>query len=215
MRYTWFPWKFIVKTLARRHGFLDPLSILAQMQRFAQPSEVGEPVELLRAGMIFHARGLLNVRAIQHNLDWIWPYWVQRQFDPADESFVPRAFSFSHINLTHRNWTAVGLPDCPVLPIVDPRGLVTPFYDGWSIDAWIATEKELILVPSRLLDARQELDLDPAVRVVTDTEKDDSRLRVTADLVWEDGGPVCRIEVAGRGAKNAWLVVAVRPYNPE
>lgn len=215
MRYTWFPWKFIVKTLARRHGFLDPLSILAQMQRFAQPSEVGEPVELLRAGMIFHARGLLNVRAIQHNLDWIWPYWVQRQFDPADESFVPRAFSFSHINLTHRNWTAVGLPDCPVLPIVDPRGLVTPFYDGCSIDAWIATEKELILVPSRLLDARQELDLDPAVRVVTDTEKDDSRLRVTADLVWEDGGPVCRIEVAGRGAKNAWLVVAVRPYNPE
>lgn len=58
-----------------------------------------------------HARGLLNSQAIQYNLDWIWPFWVNRQFDPRDESFVPRAFSLTHINLTHRNWTSVGLPD--------------------------------------------------------------------------------------------------------
>lgn len=215
MRYTWFPWKFIVKTLARRHGFLDPLSLLAQMQRFAQPSEVGEPVELLRAGMIFHARGLLNVRAIQHNLDWVWPYWVQRQFDPADESFVPRAFSFSHINLTHRNWTAVGLPDCPVLPIVDPRGLVTPFYDGWSIDTWIATESGLVLAPSQLLEAEQELLFEPTFRVVTSTRKGGFGLRTTTDLVWEKNEPFCRIELSGKTEEKAWLVVAIRPYNPE
>src|SRR5690625_895899 len=40
MRYKWFPWRFIVKKLARRHGFLDPFSLLAQMRRFSQPSEV-------------------------------------------------------------------------------------------------------------------------------------------------------------------------------
>lgn len=216
MRYKWFPWRWIVKRLARRHGFLDPLSILAQMQRFAQPSEVGEPVELLRAGMIFHARGLMNVRAIQHNLDWIWPYWVVRQFDPADESFVPRAFSFSHINLTHRNWTAVGLPDCPVLPIVDPRGLVTAFYDSWSVDAWIVTESGRALIPSRQLDARQRLRLGDSLRVNTRSEKDGLQLEQDVELAWEEG-PHCRISIAATPGNHgkAWLVIGVRPYNPE
>jgi hypothetical protein len=71
---------------------------------------VSEPIELLRAGVVFHARGLINSRVIQHNLDWVWPYWIERQFDPNDVSFIPRAFSITHINLTHRNWTAIGYP---------------------------------------------------------------------------------------------------------
>ncbi|MEO7423731.1 MAG: hypothetical protein ABI036_01000, partial [Fibrobacteria bacterium] len=133
----WLPWKYLVRRAARQHGFLDPLLIMSRLAGFAQPSEVGEPIELLRAGLVFHARGLMNTRAIQNNLDWIWPYWVERQFNPRDASFIPRAFSISHVNLSHRNWTAVGQPDSPYLPIVDPSGLVTPYYDGWSLDAWI------------------------------------------------------------------------------
>ena len=84
----WFPWRFILRHVARSHGFLDPVALLARLHRFAQPSEVGEPVELLRAGVVFHARGLINSRVIQHNLDWVWPYWVERQFDPRDAAFV-------------------------------------------------------------------------------------------------------------------------------
>jgi len=103
----WMPWRLIVKRLARHHGFLDPLTLYARLQQFSQPSEVAEPIELLRAGAVFHARGLINSRVLQHNLDWVWPYWVERQFDPADVSFLPRAFSLTHVNLTHRNWSAV------------------------------------------------------------------------------------------------------------
>ena len=104
----WLPWRFFIRRLARAHGFLDPIALLARLHRFAQPSEVGEPVELLRAGVVFHARGLINSRVIQHNLDWVWPYWIERQFDPEDDAFVPRAFSITHVNLSHRNWTAIG-----------------------------------------------------------------------------------------------------------
>src|ERR1051325_3911384 len=134
---SWVPWRTIVSRVARGHGFIDPASVLKRLRAFARPSEVGEPVELLRAGVVFHARGLINTRAIQFNLDWIWPYWVEQQFNPNSDSFIPRAFSFSHINLTHRNWTAVGLPDVPHYPIIDPRGLVTPLFDGWSLDFWL------------------------------------------------------------------------------
>src|ERR1041384_4096792 len=133
----WIPWQSIVSRVARGHGFIDPATVLKRLRAFAKPSEVGEPIELLRAGVVFHARGLVKPRAIQFNLDWVWPYWVEQQFNPHSDSFIPRAFSFSHINLTHRNWTAVGLPDVPHYPIVDPRGLVTPLFDGWSLDFWI------------------------------------------------------------------------------
>ena len=146
------PWKFIVQRAARAYGFADPALWLARIRNFAQPSEVQEPIELVRAGVLFHARGIVNAKAIQHNLDWVWPYWVERQFDPDDISFIPRAFSFSHINLTHRNWTAVGLPELPIYPIVDPRGLVTPLHDGWSIDFWLLDADGKALVPSRLHD---------------------------------------------------------------
>ncbi|MFP3871207.1 MAG: hypothetical protein ACLFVT_10065, partial [Syntrophobacteria bacterium] len=99
----WIPWKFLVKRAAHSYRVIDPFTLLARLRRFAQPSEVQEPIELLRAGIVFHARGLINTKAIQHNVDWIWPYWVEKQFNPNDVSFIPRAFSFSHVNLTHRN----------------------------------------------------------------------------------------------------------------
>src|SRR6056297_3966893 len=138
------------KAGAKAHGIIDPLALLARLRRFTQPSEVQEPIELLRAGIIFHARGLINTKAIQHNLDWVWPYWVERQFNPSDYSFIPRGFAFSHVNLTHRNWTAVGHPDLQVYPIMDPRGLVTPLYDDWSVDCWIIDANGRPLIPSAL-----------------------------------------------------------------
>jgi len=214
----WLPWKFFVKHAARRYGVLDPATLLARMRRFAQPSEVAEPMELLRAGIVFHARGLVNARAIQHNLDWVWPYWVERQFNPADKSFVPRAFSFSHINLTHRNWTAVGLPGVPVYPIVDPRGLVTPLHDGWSLDFWIVTESRRRLLPSKLEDeaVKQRLQLDPTLRVTTKCRQDGLGLELATSMVPTDHGTAeVRNEVRAISDEDGWLVVAVRPYNPE
>ena len=86
------------------------------------PSQVLAPTELIRAGIMLMARGLINSQAIQHNLDWVWPYWVEQQFDPRNPAFIPRAFSMTHINITHRNWTAVGLPGRLEMPLVDPRG---------------------------------------------------------------------------------------------
>ncbi len=212
------PWKFFVKHAARRYGVLDPAMLLAKMRRFAQPSEVAEPLELLRAGIVFHARGLVNAKAIQHNLDWVWPYWVERQFNPADSSFVPRAFSFSHINLTHRNWTAVGLPGVGAYPIVDPRGLVTPLHDGWSLDFWMITESRRRLLPSKLEDdaVKQRLLFEPALAVATRLEKDRLLLELNTKMVARgDSPPEACTAVRATSDEDGWLVVAVRPYNPE
>jgi hypothetical protein len=169
----------------------------------------------LRAGIIFHARGLINTKAIQHNLDWVWPYWVERQFNPDDPSFIPRAFSFSHVNLTHRNWTAVGCPDLPLYPLVDPRGLVTPLYDGWSIDFWLLSENGDVLLPSKLDEARQELILSPNLAVMTEASSRGMKIVSRASLETEGDAPFLKIDATCSCMHGGWLVAAVRPYNPE
>ncbi len=210
-----FPWKLLLRLAARRFDVIDPLSVAARIRSFAQPSEVQEPIELLRAGIIFHARGLINTKAIQHNLDWIWPYWVERQFNPQTPSFIPRAFSFSHINLTHRNWTAVGKPDLPIYPLVDPHGLVTPLYDGWSIDCWFVDDEGNSLCPSKLDRVEQELHDDDNRRIVTCCHTDTAELIIRTAMDEETQEPTLQVEAELKTTTNGWLIFSLRPYNPE
>ncbi len=211
----WIPWKFLVKRTARAYGVIDPVIFLARLRRFAQPSEIQEPIELLRAGIEFHARGLINTKAIQHNLDWVWPFWVERQFNPNDPSFIPRAFSFSHVNLTHRNWTAVGQPTLSVYPIVDPRGLITPLFDGWSLDFWILSESGEDLIPSRLAEVEQKLEINNNISVSTRCRQNGLELASRASVAFHEGRPELMVEVEASGTAGCRLAAALRPYNPE
>jgi hypothetical protein len=216
MRYKWLPWKYILRRVAKTGGFLDPVALLAQFNKFAQPSEVAAPVELLRAGMIFHARGLINARTIQGNLDWVWPFWVRRQFDPLDKAFVPRSFALTQVNLTNRNWTAVGLPDHTTYPIVDPRGLVTPYFDGWSLDAWVITEEGEELLPPDSRQPRQVQLMDrDRLAVETEFTARNMFLRSVVEVVPADGAPLCRIHYSAFSKCAGAFVVALRPFNPE
>ncbi len=211
----WIPWKFLIKRAARAYGIIDPLTFLARIRQFSQPSEVQEPIELVRAGIAFHTRGLINTKAIQHNLDWVWPYWVERQFNPNDNSFIPRAFSFSHVNLTHRNWTAVGHPSLPLYPIIDPRGLVTPLYDGWSIDFWFISDTGEELLPSKLDKVRQEYLFLPNPAVKTSCRSATIHVESLVQLLMEQGLPVLKIDVTASCPDGGSLLLALRPYNPE
>lgn len=206
---------YIVRHIARVEGFLDPLLVLANLKKFAQPSELLAPKELLRAGAVMQARGLINSQAIQHNMDWVWPYWVERQFDPADESFIPRAFNLTHLNLTHRNWTAVGVPDYTDLSIIDPRGLVTPFFDGWSIDTWIINEEGARLIPSRLVTVKQEWQLQENPQVITTAGENGMNLRSCVESYEQAGTVICQIVLTGLSKSAGWLAVSLRPCNPE
>ena len=210
----WFPWRYLLRKAAKSHGFVDPIDLLSRIERFAEPSEVKHPLELIKAGLVFHARGVVNARVLQHNLDWVWPYWVSEQFSPNSSSFIPRSFLFTHINLTHRNWTAVGIPSFPHFPIVDPRGLVTPFYDGWSLDFWLIGDKDH-LIPSRADDCEQVLLDNNGWLVQTVFSQSDVFLKSTIQVVLAGDRPSCQVKVNGKSANHEWMVIALRPYNPE
>jgi hypothetical protein len=209
------PWGRLARAAARAGGFIDPVALAEALRRFGKPSEVSEPIELLRAGMVFHARGLVNGRAIQHNLDWIWPYWAERQFNPLDDSFLPRGFAATHVNLTHRDWTALGVPGEPELAIVDPRGLATPHFDGWSLDAWVLGPSGQALFPSRADAASQRLAFGRRPAVLTRSRVDGLSLEATAEAAEGPEGPVCLLRWEARAEEGGWLAVSLRPCNPE
>ena len=209
------PWKFLVRHISRSYGLIDPFIFLAKLRRFSQSSDIQEPFELLRAGIIFHARGLINTRAIQNNLDWVWPLWVEKQFNPQDPSFIPRAYSLTHVNLTNRNWTAVGQPYLPLYPLVDPRGLVTPLYDGWSIDFWMIGENGPALIPSKLQKVDQRF-IDPDLTVQTHFSENGFSLTTIVHMEIRDEIPVLTIRARGLSDRpNSSVAASLRPYNPE
>ncbi|MCA1785954.1 MAG: hypothetical protein LC657_08240, partial [Desulfobacteraceae bacterium] len=102
-------------------------------------------------------------------------------------------------------------------PIIDPRGLVTPLFDAWSIDVWLLSEKGNLLVPSRQGHADQTLDLADELAVTTATEKETLSLACTTFVTKNShAGPVMQMHAKGRMLKDAgWLIVSIRPYNPE
>lgn len=210
------PWKFLMQRAAHHYGFVDPVSFLARIRKFSQPSEVAEPIELLRAGVSFHARGLINTKAIQTNLDWVWPYWVEKQFKPGDPSFVARAFSFSHVNLTHRDWSAVGLPNLALYPIVDPRGLVTPLFDGWSLDFWLQLPDGELRFPSRASTFQQKLDIEQDLQVSSEFNCEDGSLIAKTRMTRNHNHkPELAIELQGKIPHGGTMYISARPYNPE
>ena len=171
------------------------------------------PTELIPLNTIQLARGLLNFSMMQSNMNWIFPFWAEQQYTPESTSFVPRAHLGSSMNITHRNWTAVGSPQCETEPIIDPRGFATLFRNEWSIDVWLMVNGE-ILFPSKSESAKQQLQNNLPI-VLTEFSFHSIKLTLTsfvhdqtyfhhAELFNETLQPV-----------ECTVAFAIRPFNPE
>jgi len=170
------------------------------------------PAELIPLNSIQLSRGLLNFTIIQSRLNWVMPYWAEKQYNPLSLSFVPRSHLGLSMNVTHRNWTGVGTPECNTEPIVDPAGLITPFKDGWSVDIWVKKGKE-IFFPSRY-DVKQELINNlPVVK----TSYLFMGLSCSTTAYTSGNTLVINTGIINNNEKtdSFELVFAIRPYNPE
>jgi hypothetical protein len=209
---------FVLRRLMGRLRITDDVvRHLTTFQRLGETVEVELPGELMPIGARTVFRALRTRGAAQIGPDWVWPYWLDRQLDPASPAFVPRGHLPFLTNMTHRNWTAVGNLDSPWEAIVDPRGLVTPWFDGWSLDWWVGADDRWHL-PSREVAVRQ--------RLVADTPVVETAMRVPGgDVVErvyavrrssaEGGGELVIAEVENATRVPVALALAVRPYNPE
>ncbi len=192
----------------------DIVRHLTTFQRLGETVEVQLPSELLPVGARTLFRAVRTRGAAQLGVDWVWPYWLERQLDPRSPAFVPRGHLPVTTNMTGRNWTGVAPPHCPHKAIVDPRGLVTPWFDGWSLDWWVGTGAGWQL-PSRAADVRQGLvGSTPVVETVMAVGEEEGE---AAERVYAVGGdrPLVVVELANRATVPVTVALAVRPYNPE
>jgi hypothetical protein len=142
----------------------------------------------------------------------VWPYWLERQIDPASPDFVAGSAEVP-ANLTQRTVTTLGTLDRPERATVDPRGLVTAGGAGWSLDWWIGAEDRWHL-PSRSRAVRQ--------RPVGRAPVVETAMRVPGGEVLHRAygflsgalGPCVGIEIENRSAVPVAVALAVRPYHP-
>ena len=171
------------------------------------------PTELIPLNTIQLSRGLLNFTLLQSLDGWVLPYWAERQYDPSDPGFIPRSHLGLSINVSRRNWTAVGTPSFPLEPVVDPRGAVMPFRNRWTIEPWLRAGGEAYF-PSRSATVRQRLvDELPIVETLFDCG-----LFTMEETAYVTGSTLA-VEVSvtnnGPAAAGCELAFAVRPFNAE
>ncbi len=178
----------------------------------------GFPRELFQLSAPLVVQGLLNYATLQMNRNWIYPYWVHRQLDPHDVSFIPRSQNPLLLNVTHRNWTALGSPHGFHEAIIDPKGLATPLPREWSLDVWIATESQLV-VPSLAPNVDQQLDVSaPRIVTVTKTENIELNVEQFVDATNRDVDILFQracVKNVSSSKLPGFLCVAIRPFNPE
>jgi hypothetical protein len=191
----------------------DTVRHLTTFQRLGETVEVEMPTELLPVGARTVFRALRTRAAAQLGVDWVWPHWLERQLDPRSPAFVPRGHLPVLTNVTLRNWTTVGTVGSDTNGIVDPRGLLTPWYDGWSLDWWIGAEDRWHF-PSREAAVRQQLVGDtPVVETAMRIPGGDAVQRVYA--VPGEDGPLAIVEITNRTPTPFAVALGIRPYNPE
>ena len=79
--------------MAKSYGFIDPAMVLARIRSFSQASEVQEPLELVKAGVIFQDRGLIN---------WIFGSFRKTEIRcqrSAADSFFSRVITISAVSM--------------------------------------------------------------------------------------------------------------------
>lgn len=149
--------------------------------------------------------------------DWVGPHWWERQSDQASAVSAPPGQGPRPTDVAHRSWTAVGNLDSPREALVDVRGLVTPWSDGWSLDWWIGAEDRWHL-PSREASVRQRLvEASPVVETAMRVPGGDAvhRAYTVRRSSLEGGGELVVVEVENQSKVPVALALAVRPYNPE
>ncbi|MFA5566219.1 MAG: hypothetical protein WC184_09835 [Acidimicrobiia bacterium] len=148
---------------------------------------------------------------VSHAAEWMLPYWLERQLNPSSPSFVPALGSGAPENITHRNAVPVGTLGSPEHAIVDPRGLVTPWPGGWSLDWWAGADDRWRL-PAREGGVRQVLHGNaPIVETTMRVPGGDFVERVWA-FHDSETGPTLAVEFANESKAPLALAIAIRPF---
>ncbi len=162
--------------------------------------------------------GANNMLAVHTNRNWVWPLWIEEQWQPRSSAFIPTGAGLLGANLSRRNWTSLGHSDSPQECMVDPVGMITVQPHSWSLLPYLKAKGQLQAPPYLQTGVRQTLSDDVLPVVETHyPEIENIKWSSSAAATYIDGALriTCRIEVINTGSEPVSLTVGfgLRPYN--
>ena len=129
-------WRRLITWVLRLFGRGHWSPFLRALAGQGRPAPVFFPPELVDQGLTIALTGFTNTFAFQAHPSWALPWWAEQQVRPESNAFIPSGVNVLTVNLTHRNWVALGLAGMPWKAMVDPCGMLTPRAYGPS---WMPT----------------------------------------------------------------------------
>lgn len=195
------------------------LPFIGGLANIGRPTNVIFPPELIEQALSLILSGLNNTLAIQSNLHWVWPYWVEKQQDPDALEFIPTGVNVITGNLTLRNWTSLSIFNSKNECMVDPVGMLTLFPFSWSIIPYIFINEQRYIPPKISNHVRQELFNGSLPRVITHYDVVQylrwiSEIEVFETLGEELAVQVNTLENMSDEVMTLVFGISIRPYNP-
>ncbi len=178
--------------------------------KLANPAAAPAPSENLGFASRVIASGMWNYCFFQFYRHFAGPYWVERQYNPNDPSFIPRAGSMLSVNMTHRTWMGFRGFDGEHFAIVDPAGSLSPIAGSYSLELAVTDENKVLLPTRGQMDVKQHLHHDLPLPVTTFRARG---LKVR----WINGAGADRIfsVIEYESEREVSLVLGIRPFNQE
>ncbi len=202
-------------SLARFMGLHPDVSrLISGGFRLTNPSSALFPAENLPLASRVIASGMWNYCFFQFYRNFAGPYWVERQYNPEDPSFIPRAGSMLSLNLTHRNWLGVRGPNTPSFALIDPAGGLSPVIGYYSIEIALWKNGRIYLPARGQVKVEQTLQQDLPLPITTYSRDDINVTWKVCGSPREDGSILNMVEWES-GSPGWEIIVGVRPFNPE
>lgn len=183
-----------------------------------RPSGLGGSSALFDQALWVLLSGVNNILAVHTNRNWVWPLWIEEQWQPDSKSFIPTGAGILGANLSRRNWTSLGHALSSRECMVDPVGMVTVDAHAWSVLPYIKSAGELFAPPYLCQQVRQTLSDDYLPVVSTHLPAGDGTVwtsTVAVTCIDSQLRLTCRIEVKNCSHLRERVTIGfgARPYN--
>ncbi|MCS7204853.1 MAG: hypothetical protein NZ853_04080 [Leptospiraceae bacterium] len=178
------------------------------------PKKAEFPSENLPLASRVIASGMWNYCFFQFYRNFIGPYWVERQYNPKDPSFIPRASSMLSLNLTHRNWFGFRGPNSSSFSIIDPAGAFSPVIGYYTIELAFRHKYQFFTPNRNDVNIKIELEENLPIPIITYTKND---LQLKWKLIGDKTTNTTILSlIEYRVLDSNWdLIIGIRPFNTE
>ena len=192
----------------------EVIELVRNAFKLTNPTKAQFPSENLPLASRVIASGMWNYCFFQFYRNFVGPYWVERQYNPLDPSFIPRASSMLSLNLTHRNWFGFRGPESSFFSMIDPAGSFSPVVGYYSIELAFKHQNKFYTPNRNDVHVQIEYEDNLPIPIITYTKKD---LIVKWELCGDTKtGKTALSKISYKTNSYDWeLLISIRPFNPE